>query len=264
MRAPPISCERHLLPDHHFGHARRAEVHRGVRLDHEHRVAERGDVRAARGRRAEQATDLRDLARQAHLVREDAARAPPAGEQLDLIGDARARGVDEIHDRQLVPQRVLGEPHDLLDRARAPRARLHRGVVGHHAHRAAVDAADAGHHTVGGQIARERVGEQPVFHERAVVEQQREPVAHEQLVLRRELVGFLREVARRARVSMCSASRLDLVDLGRRSRVTRRAPSFAGRRGAARSGAPGPRSRSRAPRSASSASRSIPVSIPMS
>ena len=85
---------------------------------------------------------------------------------------------------QLVPQRVLGEPHDLLDRARAPRAGLHRRVVRHHAHRAAVDAADAGHDAVGRQVAGERVGEQAVLDERAVVEQQREPVAHEQLVLR--------------------------------------------------------------------------------
>ena len=36
---------------------------------------------------------------------------------------------------QLVLERVLGEPHDLLDRARAPRSRLHRRVVRHHAHR---------------------------------------------------------------------------------------------------------------------------------
>ena len=91
MRAPPISSSVVLLPDHHLGHARRAEVHRGVALDHEHDVAERRDVRAARGRRAEQAAHLRHLARQPHLVVEDAPRAAPAREQLDLVGDARAR-----------------------------------------------------------------------------------------------------------------------------------------------------------------------------
>ena len=183
-----------MLADHHLGHARRAEVHRRVALDHEHHVAERGDVRAARGRRPEQAAHLRHLAREPHLVGEDAPGAAPAREQLDLVGDARAGGVDEVHDRQLVPQRVLGEAHDLLDRARAPRARLHRRVVGHHAHRAAVDAADAGDDAVGREIAGERVGEQRVLDERALVEEQREAVAHEQLVLPRELLPFLGEV----------------------------------------------------------------------
>ena len=95
---PAHLVERHVLADHDLGHARRTEVHRGVALDHEHDVAERGDVRAARGRRAEQATHLRHLARQAHLVGEDAARAPAAGEQVDLVGDAGAGGVDEIDD----------------------------------------------------------------------------------------------------------------------------------------------------------------------
>ena len=175
--------ERHLLADHHLGHARRAEVHRGVALDHEHDVAERRDVRTARGRRAEQAAHLRHPAREPHLVGEDPARAAPTREQLDLVGDARAGGVDEVDDRQLVPQRGLGEPHDLLDGPRAPRARLHRRVVGHHAHRPAVDAADAGDHAVGGQVVGERVGEQPSSTNEPVVEQQLEPVADEQLVL---------------------------------------------------------------------------------
>ena len=104
-------------------------------------------------------------------------------------------------------QRVLGEPHDLLDRARAPRARLHRRVVRHHAHRAAVDAADAGDDTVGREIAGERVGEQRVLDERVVVEEQREPVAHEQLVLPRELLALLGEIALRARARCARGSR---------------------------------------------------------
>ena len=39
--------ERHLLADDHLGHARRAEVHARVAVDHDDDVAERGDVRAA-------------------------------------------------------------------------------------------------------------------------------------------------------------------------------------------------------------------------
>ena len=56
--------ERDLLADHHLGHARRAEVHRGVALAHDHHVAERRDVRAAGGARAEQHAHLRHDARQ--------------------------------------------------------------------------------------------------------------------------------------------------------------------------------------------------------
>ena len=57
--------ERHLLADHHLGHARRAEVHGGVALAHDHDVAERRDVGAAGGARAEQDAHLRHDARTA-------------------------------------------------------------------------------------------------------------------------------------------------------------------------------------------------------
>ena len=91
--------ERDLLADDHLGHARRAEVHARVAVDHHDDVAERGDVRAARGARAEEQADLRDLPAQLHLVVEDATRAAPAGEHLDLIGDARAGRVDQVEER---------------------------------------------------------------------------------------------------------------------------------------------------------------------
>ena len=93
-------------------------------------------------------------------------------------------------------QRVLGGPHDLLDRAGAPRARLDRRVVGDDAHRAAVDPADPGDHAVGGQVAGRGVGQQRVLDERVGVEQQRQPVAHEQLALGRQLVAVLRRGCR--------------------------------------------------------------------
>ena len=69
------------------------------------------------------------------------------------------------------------------------------GVVGHHAHRPALDGADPGDHAVGRQVAGERVGEERVLDERAVVEEQREAVAHEQLPLALELGALLLEVA---------------------------------------------------------------------
>ena len=157
--------QRHLLADHHLGHARRAEVHRRVLVDHEDDVAERRDVGAARRRRPEQQADLRHRPRQLHLVGEDPSRVPAPGEHLDLIGDARARRVDQVEERQPQPARRLLDAEDLLDRARAPRAGLDRRVVGHDRDRPAVHAPDAGDHAVGGQIGRGRVGEQAVLDE---------------------------------------------------------------------------------------------------
>ena len=146
--------ERHLLADHHLGHARRAEVHRRVLVDHEDDVAERRDVRAARRRRPEQQANLRHGARQPHLVVEDAPRVPPPGKHVDLVGDARARRVDQIEQRDAQPPRRLLDAHDLLDGARAPRPGLDRRVVGHDRDRAPVHAADARDDAVGRQIAR--------------------------------------------------------------------------------------------------------------
>ena len=88
---PAHLLQRGDLADDHLGHARRAEVHRGVAVDHEHDVAERRDVRPAGRRRAEQAADLRHLAGQADLVVEDVPGAAAAGEQLDLVGQPGAR-----------------------------------------------------------------------------------------------------------------------------------------------------------------------------
>ena len=141
--------QRDVLADHLFRHARRSEVHGRVLLDHEHHVTEGRDVRAAGGGRAEQAADLRHLARQLDLVVEDPAGAAPAGEQLHLVGDPRATGVDEPEQRKLVVERCLGRADHLLDRPRSPRARLHRRVVGDDDHRPTVDQTPAGDDAVG-------------------------------------------------------------------------------------------------------------------
>ena len=187
IRAPPISSRRDLLADDHLGHARRAEVHRGVALDHDHDVAEGRDVGAAGGGRPEQAADLRHLARQRDLVVEDPSGAAPPREQRHLVGDPRAGRVDQPEDRQLLGQRPLGDPDDLLDRARAPRAGLDGRVVRDDEGGPAVDQALPGDHAVGGQVRAERVGELAVLDEAAVVEQQRDAVAHVELVLRSQL-----------------------------------------------------------------------------
>jgi hypothetical protein len=88
----------------------------------------------------------------AHLALqpEDAARAAPAREHLELVGDARAGGVDQVDHRAAHLQRLLLDADDLLHGPAAPGARLHRRVVGHQGHDAPADAAQTGDHAVGG------------------------------------------------------------------------------------------------------------------
>ena len=92
------------------------------------------------------------MPRQLHLVVEDAPRAAPAREHLDLIGDARAGRVDQVEERHAQPLGGLLDAEDLLDRALAPRAGLHGRVVGHDATVRPSIRADAGDHAVGGQL----------------------------------------------------------------------------------------------------------------
>ena len=162
---PTQFLEGHLLSDHNLDHARGAEVHRRVAFDHDHDVAESGDVRAARRGRAEQHADLRHHARQLHLVEEDAACVAAAGKHLDLVRDAGARRVDQIEERYADARGGFLDADDLLDRPRAPAARLHRRVVRHHGDLAALDRPESGHHPVCGQLLGEHVGEQSVLDE---------------------------------------------------------------------------------------------------
>ena len=185
---PAHLLERDLLADHHLRHPRRAEVHRGVAVAHDHDVAERRDVGAAGGARAEQHADLRHGAGEPDLVEEDPPGVAAAGEHLDLVGDARARGVDEVDHRHAVAERRLLDAEDLLDRLGAPRAGLDGRVVGHQRDRAAADRAHAGDDAVGAEAVGLPVGEQRVLGERAVVEQPLDPLAHRQLAL---LLGLL-------------------------------------------------------------------------
>jgi hypothetical protein len=98
---PAHLLEAHLLADHHLGHPRRPEIHRRVAVAHDHHVAERRDVGAAGGRRAEQQADLRHLAREQDLVVEDPPRAAAPREHLHLLGDSRPGRVDQVDHRQL-------------------------------------------------------------------------------------------------------------------------------------------------------------------
>ena len=201
-----MSSEGHRLPDHHLRHAGAAEVHGGVAVDHDDDVGERRDVGPAGRRGPEQAADLRNLARQRHLVVEDPPGAAAPREELDLVGDPRAGGVDEPEDRQLLTQGHLRGPHDLLHRAGAPRAGLDGRVVGDDDRRPAVDGAAPRDDTVGREPGGHRVGVAAVLDERPLVEQQVDPLADVQLVLRGELRGRLRRRRRRRRVGGVEAA----------------------------------------------------------
>src|SRR2546422_492294 len=150
------------------------------------------------GRYAEPAGDgpedahLRDDAGELHLVVEDPAGVEASREDLDLLGDATARGVDEVEHRHPQPRGLLLDAHDLEHGLLAPRARLDRVVVGHDADGLAADLADAGDHAVGRRVGLLVAREEPVLLELAArIEQQLQPIAHEHLALGLELVAVL-------------------------------------------------------------------------
>src|SRR4029077_14587954 len=136
--------------------------------------------------------DLRRHAGELDLVEEDATGMPPALEHVDLVRDSRPGRVDEVEEWDADPGRSLLDAHDLLDGPSAPAAGLHRRVVCHHRHLAAVDGAEPGDDAARGQLRREDVGEQAVLDEGVLVKQQVEALARGQLVL----LTQLRQVAR--------------------------------------------------------------------
>jgi hypothetical protein len=185
--------QRRLLPDGHLHHAWAADVERGLAVDHDDQVGQRRQVRRAGRRGPEQDAHLWHDAGELDLVVEDAARVEATGEDLDLLGDAPAGGVDEIEHRHPQPRRLLLDAHDLQHGLLAPGAGLDRVVVGHDAHHATTHAAHAGHHAVGRRVGLTMAGEQPVlFQLGAGIEQQREAIADEELPLGAQLVTILR------------------------------------------------------------------------
>ena len=147
-----------------------------------------GHVRAARGAGAEHGGDLRDAARRHRgLVVEDAAEVLAVGEDLVLLGQERAAGVDEVDARQVVVQRDLLGAQVLLDGDRVVGAALDGGVVGDDHALAAGDAADAGDDAGGGRlVVVQAVGGQrrQLQEARAGVEQAVDAVARQQLAAR--------------------------------------------------------------------------------
>ena len=80
-------------------------------------------------------------------------------------------------------ERPLLDAEDLLDRLRAPRARLDRRVVRHQRDRPAVDRPNTGHDPVGAESVAVPIRQKRLLRERALVEQQRDALAHGKLAL---------------------------------------------------------------------------------
>ena len=66
--------------------------------DHDGHVAQGGDVGRTGGRGAEEGADLGDAAGDLDLVVEDVAPGVAAGEAFELLVDAGAGGVEQVHD----------------------------------------------------------------------------------------------------------------------------------------------------------------------
>ncbi len=136
-------------------HQRGAAEEDRALLAHDHRlVAHRRHVGAAGGAGAEHGGDLRDAGgRHRGLVEEDAAEVLAVGEDLVLLWQEGAAGVDQVDAGQPVVQRHLLRAQVLLDRQRVVGPALDRGIVGHDHDLASLDATDAGDDAGAGGVA---------------------------------------------------------------------------------------------------------------
>jgi hypothetical protein len=113
---------------------------------------------------------------------EDPTRTSATRKQIDLIRDPCASGIDEPKDRQLVAQRDLSHPNDLLYSPSPPGASLDAGVIGHDKGRPPLNQTASGDNPVSRQIVGHRISKLAVFDEGAVVEQQVDPITDVELV----------------------------------------------------------------------------------
>ena len=142
--------------------------------------------------------------RQRHLVGEDPAGAAASGEEVDLVGDPRTRGVDEPEDRQLGAS-ARSVTRTIFSTVRAPHEpAFTRPVVGDDERRTPLDEPLSGDHSVGGQALGKGVGQCAVLDERALVEQQSDPLARRQ-VARGSVMTPLRSPRLRAITMRCTS-----------------------------------------------------------
>ena len=190
-----VAAAQLLGRDHLAGrglHQRRpAEEDRALLLDDDRLVRHRRHVGAAGRAGAHDHGDLRDaLGRHGRLIVEDAAEIVPVGEDLVLVRQVGAAGVDQVDAGQPVLARHLLRPQMLLHRHRVVGAALDRGVVDDDHAFAARDAADAGddpgrRHLAAVHAVRRELAE--LQERRAGVEQPLQPLARQQLAARRVL-----------------------------------------------------------------------------
>ena len=202
-----------VLPDRRAHEMRPGERHRAAPLDHRHEVGEPGDVCGPGRARAHQRGDQRDHAAHHDLLAE---QVPGAGEHRARgLLYARARGVEQPHERDALAQRELAQAPDLELAGHAHRAGHHREVVRADRGQAAVDLAVARDHAVGGGVdvvhralRGMRACLDAELDERALIDEQRDPLARRQLfalVLQRDLLGA-------AALHDLRAARLQLLD----------------------------------------------------
>ena len=156
--AVDVGAAQLLGRDHLAGrglHQRRAGEEDGALVaDDDALVAHRRHVGAAGGAASHHHRDLGDaLRRQVGLVVEDAAEVVAAGEDLVLVGQVGAAGIDQVDAGQAVLLRDLLRAEVLLHRQGEVGAALHRRVVGDDHALAPGDAADAGDDPGRGHLA---------------------------------------------------------------------------------------------------------------
>ena len=133
-----------LLAGGHLHQRRPAEEHLGPVLDEDRVVGHARDVRAAGGRVAEDHRDRRDPGRRE--PGQVAERRGRRDEDLRLVRQVGAAGLDQVHHRQPVGQGDLAGALGLLQRVRVDRAAPDGRVVGDDHARHALDHADPGDH----------------------------------------------------------------------------------------------------------------------
>ena len=142
-----------FLPDRGFDQGLAGQVQARA-LGHEQRVAEDGQVSAARHAETHDRGDLGDAFRRDHrVVAEDPAEVVGVGEDIFLQRQEDARGVDEVDERQPRHHRDLLGADDLLAGHREEGTRFHRRIVGDDHAAAALHQADAGDHARRGGAA---------------------------------------------------------------------------------------------------------------
>ena len=171
-----------------FDQRRAAEEDRALALDDDRLVGHRRDIGAAGGAGAHHHRDLGDaLRRHARLIVEDAAEMVAVGEDLGLVRQVGAAGIDEIDAGQTVLFGDLLRAQMLLDRHRIIGAALDGRIVGDDHRLAPFDAADPRHHAGAVHVAfvHAEGGERADLEERrAGIEQPRHALARGELAAR--------------------------------------------------------------------------------